>query len=232
MLEINQPTLWFQISVVAAWLGLVLLIAEILRRQIGESELVRKVVHIGVGNILFFAWGLQLPLWLCLMAGISFSIITYISYHVPILPMLNSVGRKTLGVVYYSVSITCLIAFFWTIQLPQYAVVGVVVMAWGDGVAALVGQRWGKHTYTFMANKKSFEGSLAMLAASYIVTCLVLIMAAGEFSLSTFLIPLPVAIAATLLEAISPGGTDNLTVPFASAGLCYGLQLLVNSAIL
>ncbi len=233
MLEIYRPpvfALWFQIGAVAAWLGAVLLVAEILRRQLGESELVRKVVHIGMGNIMFFAWGLQLPLWLCLSASISFCIITYISYHIPILPMLNSVGRKTLGVFYYSVSITCLVAYFWTVQLPQYAVVGVVVMAWGDGVAALAGKSWGKHTYTFMANHKSFEGSFAMLIASYVVTCLVLIFAySGQNPpLSIYLIPLPVAIAATLLEAISPGGTDNLTVPIASAAMCYGLQLITN----
>jgi phytol kinase len=179
-------------------------------------------VHIGTGNILFLAWGLRIPLWVCLIACISFSIVAYISYYQPILPMLNSVGRKTLGVFYYAVSITCLVAWFWSINLPEYAVVGVLVMAWGDGLAALVGQRWGKHRYEFMSNKKSWEGSLAMLFISYVVASFVLAIANG-ISLSTWLIPLPVAIAATTLEAISPGGTDNLTVPLLSGFLCYGL---------
>jgi len=218
--------LWLQIGAIAGWLGGVLLLAEILRRWRGESELVRKVVHIGTGNILFLAWGLRIPLWVCLIACISFSIIAYISYYQPILPMLNSVGRKTLGVFYYAVSITCLVAWFWSINLPEYAVVGVLVMAWGDGLAALVGQRWGKHRYEFMNNKKSWEGSLAMLIIGYVVTAFVLAIANG-MSLSTWLIPLPVAIVATTLEAISPGGTDNLTVPLASGFLCYGLVEIV-----
>ncbi len=218
--------LWLQIGAIAGWLGGVLLLAEILRRWRGESELVRKVVHIGTGNILFLAWGLRIPLWVCLIACISFSIIAYISYYQPILPMLNSVGRKTLGVFYYAISITCLVAWFWSINLPEYAVVGVLVMAWGDGLAALVGQRWGKHRYEFMNNKKSWEGSLAMLIIGYVVTAFVLAIANG-MSLSTWLIPLPVAIVATTLEAISPGGTDNLTVPLASGFLCYGLVEIV-----
>lgn len=219
--------LWLQVGAIAGWLGGVFLLAEILRRWRGESELVRKVVHIGTGNILFLAWGLQIPLWVCLIACISFSIIAYISYYQPILPMLNSVGRKTLGVFYYAVSITCLVGWFWSINLPEYAVVGVLVMAWGDGLAALIGQRWGKHRYEFMDNKKSWEGSLAMLFIGYVVTGFILTMANG-MSLSTWLIPLPVAIAATTLEAISPGGTDNLTVPLVSGFLCYGLVEVVD----
>jgi phytol kinase len=219
--------LWLQVGAIAGWLGGVLLLAEILRRWRGESELVRKVVHIGTGNILFLAWGLEIPLWVCLIACISFCIIAYISYFQPILPMLNSVGRKTLGVFYYAVSITCLVTWFWSINLPEYAVVGVLVMAWGDGLAALIGQRWGKHRYEFKDNKKSWEGSLAMLLVCYIVTAFILAIAHG-FSLDTWLIPLPVAIAATTLEAISPGGTDNLTVPLVSGFLCYGLGILAS----
>ncbi|AFY74104.1 dolichol kinase [Synechococcus sp. PCC 7502] len=220
---ISSPfPLWLQVGAIAIWLGGVLLIAEILRQWKGESELVRKVVHIGTGNIIVLAWGLGIPLWVCLIACVSFCIITYISYHQPILPMLNSVGRKTLGVFYYAVSITCLVVWFWSIKLPEYAVVGVLVMAWGDGLAALIGQKWGKHPYLFMDSKKTWEGSLAMLVTSYIVTVVVLAIA-GQFS---WLIPLPVAIVATLFEAISPGGTDNLTVPLGSGFLCYGLSMM------
>jgi phytol kinase len=223
MLDLSSPfPLWFQIGAIALWLGGVLLVAEILRRWRGESELVRKVVHIGTGNILFLAWGLKIPLWVCLIACISFSVIAYISYHIQILPMLNSVGRKTLGVFYYAVSITCLVAWFWSVNRPEYAVVGVLVMAWGDGLAALVGTKWGQHPYYFMNSKKTYEGSGAMLFTSYLVTVIVLAVANG-FGFSTWLVPVPVAIAATILEAISQGGTDNLTVPIASGFLCYGL---------
>jgi phytol kinase len=217
--------LWLQITVVGLWLGLVFLTSTIMRRLGSEPELVRKIVHIGTGNVLFLAWGLNIPLWVCFGASIAFSAIALLSYFLPVLPMLNDVGRKTHGVFYYAVSITCLVTWFWSIGLPQYAVVGIIVMAWGDGLAALVGQRWGRLVYNFLGNKRTLEGSLAMLATSYVVTCLILGMAQGA-NLATFLIPLPVAVAATVLEAVSPGGTDNLTVPLVSASLCYALSLI------
>jgi phytol kinase len=38
-------------------------------------------------------------------------------------------------------------------------------------------------------------------------------------------VAIPVAVIAAMLEAFSPGGTDNLSVPLASASLSYFLQI-------
>jgi phytol kinase len=214
-----------QIGAIATWLTVMFGLVTFLHWRKAEAELVRKVMHIGTGNILLIAWLLQVPLLICLGFGICFSAIALTSYYLPILPMLNSVGRKTLGVFYYALSITFLVAYFWSIKQPQYAVIGVLVMAWGDGLAALVGTRWGKRTYQFMGSKKTLEGSLAMVGASYLVTFLVLAIA-SPISISSLLLPIPIAIIAAILEAVSPGGTDNLSVPLVSAALCYGLNVM------
>jgi phytol kinase len=66
-----------------------------------------------------------------------------------------------------------------------------------------------------------------MLAIAYVMTLSILAIACHCFDPSHLTIALPVALAATLCEAISPGGTDNLTVPIGSALLCYGLDLLM-----
>jgi phytol kinase len=220
-------TLSIQVGAVFVWLGFVFSISAILRRLGQDSELVRKVVHIGTGNVLLIAWGLQIPLWLCAIAGGIFSVIAYLSYFTNILPMLHGVGRKTYGVFYYALSITFLVVLFWSLHQPQYAVVGVLVMAWGDGMAALVGQRWGKHNYFCFGSKRTLEGSFAMFSVSYLITVLVLTLTHGWFhpNFQDGLIALPVAAIATLFEAFSPGGTDNLTVPISSALLCYVLSL-------
>ncbi|MDX1978222.1 MAG: SEC59/DGK1/VTE5 family protein [Pseudanabaenaceae cyanobacterium bins.68] len=214
-----------QVSAIAAWLGFMFLLVSWLDQQKAEPELVRKVMHIGAGQVLLIAWLLQVPLVICLGFSLLFSAIALVSYYLPILPMLNSVGRKTLGVFYYALSITILVAVFWSINQPQYAAIGVLVMAWGDGLAALVGTRWGKNFYQIGNNRKTLEGSLAMAIASYLVMLGVLAIVLGN-SWAIFLIPLPVALVAAGLEAVSPGGTDNLTVPLVSAGLCYGFVLI------
>ena len=218
-------TLAIQISAVAIWIGLVFLASEILHRFKQDSELVRKVVHIGTGNVLLIAWWLHIPTWLCLASGVIFSAIALASHYTNILPMLNDVGRKTYGVFYYALSITVLVGLLWE-RYPQYAVIGVMVMSWGDGMAALIGKRFGKHTFVHMGNKRSYEGSFAMFATSLVVTLSILGMTHGIRANDIF-VAIPVAAIAALLEAYSPGGTDNLSVPLSSAGLSYFLQSLM-----
>jgi phytol kinase len=214
--------LTIQISAVSIWLGLVFLASEILRRFKQDPELVRKVVHIGTGNVLLIAWWLHIPTWLCVTAGVTFSAIALASHYKNILPMIHDVGRKTYGVFYYALSITILVVFLWDSH-PQYVVIGVMVMSWGDGMAALIGKRFGRHTFVHLGNKRSLEGSFAMFATS-------LMMIIGIFGLTHGIhtrdigIAMPVAAIAALLEAYSPGGTDNISVPLSSAALSYVLQ--------
>jgi phytol kinase len=99
-------------------------------------------------------------------------------------------------------------------------------MTWGDGLAALIGQRYGKHVYIVWGTKKSWEGSLAMAVASYIVSSSILLSVQGNTWL-TWLVALIVALVATALEAFSWYGIDNLSVPIVSAGLGFLLTQLL-----
>ncbi|SRR5579883_72688 len=221
------PPLWLQIAATGAWVGLLGLLAEWLHRYTAVGpEIVRKVVHIGAGNVILLAWWLAVPAWLGVGASIVFSAIAFLSYHLPILPSINGIGRKSLGTFFYAVSIGVLVAWFWSIHQPYYAVLGVLVMTWGDGLAALVGQRFGRHPYKLWDMQKSWEGSLTMAIVSYIVSVLILLSVQGNVWQS-WVIALVVAIVATGLEAFSKFGIDNLTVPLGSAAVCFGLcQLL------
>ena len=213
-----------QIGAVVVWLGLVFLVSEILHRLQQDPELVRKVVHIGTGHVLLIAWWLHIPTWLCIVAGVTFSAIALASHYRNILPMLDDVGRKTYGVFYYALSITILVILLWE-NNPQYAVIGVMVMSWGDGMAALIGKRFGTHTFVHLGNKRSYEGSFAMFVTSLVVILGILGITHGIRSHDVG-IAIPVAAIAALLEAYSPGGTDNLSVPLSSAFLSLALQSL------
>lgn len=215
---------WLQAGIVLAWLGAIGLTSEFLHRsQLAGPEFVRKVVHIGVGNVILLAWWMQTPMWLGVSASVVFSAIAFLSYRFPILPSINGVGRKSLGTFFYAVSIGILVACFWTLQQPHFAVLGILVMTWGDGLAALVGQRFGQHPYVLWGMKKSWEGSLAMAMVSFIVSGLVLFNAqSGNWQ--TWVIAGVVSAIATTLEAFSKFGIDNLTVPIASAVAAFGLS--------
>ncbi|MBD2560236.1 MULTISPECIES: diacylglycerol/polyprenol kinase family protein [Nostoc] len=222
------PVLWLQIAIAAIWVLLILLIAWVVNRFADKPEIVRKIVHIGTGNVILIAWWLDIPASVGITASILASGITLLSYRFSILPGINSVGRQSLGTFFYSVSFGILIAWFWYLQQPQYAALGILIMTWGDGLAALIGQRFGTHKYKVFDTQKSWEGSLTMMLVSYLVSSLILIGTQGN-SWQTWVISLVVAFIATTLEAFSFLGIDNLTVPLGSAALAFFLSHLVLS---
>ena len=222
------PVLWLQIASAAIWVLIILLIAWVVNRFADKPEIVRKIVHIGTGNVILIAWWLDIPASVGITASILASAITLLSYRLPILPGINSVGRQSLGTFFYSVSFGILVAWFWYLQQPQYAALGILIMTWGDGLAALIGQRFGKHKYKVFGTEKSWEGSLTMMFVSFIVCSLILVGTQGN-SWQTWVVSLVVAVIATALEAFSFLGIDNLTVPLGSAALAFFLSQLVLS---
>ncbi|NDJ18299.1 phosphatidate cytidylyltransferase [Myxacorys almedinensis A] len=220
---LNLP---ISIAIAALWILLIGLLAEgAYRYTQAGTEIVRKIVHIGAGNVILLAWLLNIPRWVGVSASILFSAIALLSYSIPILPGINGVGRKSLGTFFYAVSIGVLVAWFWTLHLPQFAAIGILVMTWGDGLAALIGQRFGRHTYTVWGMKKSWEGSLTMALVSFAVSLAILIATQGN-GWQGWLISLTIAAVATTLEAFSKFGIDNLTVPIGSAAFAFFLSQL------
>jgi phytol kinase len=213
----------YQILGVGLWLGIVLVVAELVARftPLGK-EVSRKIVHIGVGNVILLAWWLDIPTWIGVTTAVLSGVATLLSYWYPLLLSVSGVGRKSWGTFFYSVSIGLLMAYFWPRGLQSHAVLGVLVMTWGDGLAALIGQRFGKHGYEVLGMTKSWEGTATMAIASAIVCSTILIPTYG-LSWPIGIISMLVAIVATGLEAFSKFGIDNLTVPLGSAFMSFVL---------
>ncbi|MTJ51383.1 phosphatidate cytidylyltransferase [Anabaena sp. UHCC 0253] len=229
---LNLETLYplsLQIAPAAAWVGFIICVAWVVSRfPNSEPEIIRKIVHIGTGNVIVIAWWLDIPPFVGITASIFASIVTLLSYKFPILPGINSVGRHSLGTFFYAVSIGVLVAGFWHLQQPQYAVLGIMIMAWGDGLAALIGKRFGKHKYIIFGSQKSWEGSFTVTLVSYLICVTILLLTQGNIW-QTWIISLIIALIATILEAFSFLGVDNLTVPIGSAICAYMLTQLLSS---
>ena len=226
-LETLSP-LSLQIAPAAAWVGLIICIAWVVSRFTdSEPEIIRKIVHIGTGNVILIAWWLDIPPYVGITASIFASIITLLSYKFHILPGINSVGRHSLGTFFYAVSIGVLVGIFWHLHQPQYAVLGIMIMAWGDGFAALIGKRFGKHKYMVFGSQKSWEGSLTVTFISYFICVNILLITEGNIW-QTWVVSLIVALIATILEAFSFLGIDNLTVPIGSATCAYILTRILS----
>lgn len=226
----GNSELWHNLAIpliaVFAYLTILIIVAEVLNRLItDDSELTRKVVHIGSGNVILIAWWLQIAQNVIVTAAIIAAAIAITSYILPILPSIESVGRKSFGTLFYALSMGLLTACFWQEQ-PQYAVIGILIMAWGDGMAAIIGQRFGKHKYQIGNITKSWEGSLTMALAAFMVTLTILWSVEGN-SWQIWAIATGVAIVSTILEAFSKLGVDNLTVPLIGGLLVFwGVEAL------
>jgi phytol kinase len=209
-------------------LGSLIALADLLGKLTqGNGELTRKIVHIGSGNVILLAWWLKIPAAVIICAATLAGIVALVSYYLPILPSINSVGRHSWGTFFYAASIGILVGYFWPLQQPLYAAIGILIMCWGDGMAALVGQNFGKHPYQVWGMGKSWEGSLTMAGISWLVTYL-LLLAVSSDGWEAFAIAFAVGWAAAVLETFSKWGIDNLLVPLGSAALAFTLNSVLN----
>jgi phytol kinase len=209
-----------------------ILVAEALRRAFSvPHELTRKLVHIGAGMWVFGV----LALFDSWQAGVllfaTFILVNYLFYRYRVFGAMDAADSPP-GTVYFALAITLLFGLLWRptgpVDRAPAAVAGAMALAWGDALAALVGLRWGRHRYRLGASGRSWEGSAAMFAASALAICLALALLPGS-SLCPFAPPIGTgraltaallgAAAATLAEAASPRGTDNLSVPLITAGV-------------
>jgi len=199
---------------VYGYIALLLIISEKVLNKYPTFS--RKFLHILVGNVLFI-----LPLFtsqfvIAFITAAPFIILTFLmSPYSPIKlhDRISSSGHG-LGLVYYAISWTVLAFFFF--DQPWIIAVGIAAMSYGDGMAALIGERYGKHKYKIFGDKKSFEGSIAMFLV--LIATLGVVLAYYHVTIvSIFIIPL-VALVATVFEGITPKGLDNITACFSAVG--------------
>jgi phytol kinase len=157
-------------------------------------------------------------LYWAIIPPLAFIVINYLDYRFGLIQAMMSSNRSNLGTVYFPISFAVILAVFWgnptmPTTHPHLIVAALMPMTWGDALAAVVGERIGRHRYTILGHTRSLEGSFVMLVVSALATWLAL----GSLSSSAAYVAIIVAWGATLIEAISPWGIDNLTVPAVSA---------------
>lgn len=197
-------------------------LGELLRRVLHRSSnFTRKFIHIGVGMwVLGTVWLFE-TLWLALIPPATFVLINAISYWRGTFKAMETGEKSNLGTIYFPIAFAALIYVFW--EQPLLMVASMMPLTWGDAQAALVGQRYGHRFFTVAGHTRSLEGSMAMLFWSWVTTALVLFVMPYLLGmpainwLLTLIYGGAVAIVATLVEALSPWGIDNLTIPAASA---------------
>ena len=120
------------------------------------------------------------------------------------------------GLVLYAISYSVLALLFGT--KPYIVAAGIFPMAYGDSLAAVFGEYWGKHKYRIFETK-SLEGSLGMFLGSFVSLTLAFLYFGLLYTFSFHpLVPaFAIAFLVTIVEGISPKGLDNVAVPLVGA---------------
>lgn len=205
---------WIGIIVSFVFVFVVIGISSLLSHfKLLNNEGSRKFIHIGVSNwwiiaMIFFDHPVFAAFVPAMFVGIN-----YLSYKKQVFSAMERDGSKRdLGTVYYALSLLILSTLSFSI-LPMYiGAIGILIMGYGDGFAAVVGKRWGKHRFGNL--DKSVEGSLTVFFFALLISFILYSMDAPTNVLLKSLI---IAVSATFFEAISPEGFDNLTVPLGSS---------------
>ena len=123
-----------------------------------------------------------------------------------------------------------LVALCWgAFDLPWAAVAAILMWGSGDGAAALVGHRFGKHhvRLPLADEKKTWEGSGAMLAVSTVVGTAAMLILTVQPWYRCLLMALAASIFGAYTELISRGGDDTVTVPVVNTAVLLTLHFLL-----
>ena len=209
------------ILVIGLWIITILLIAFLCKRYFPKKEeLSRKIIHIGTGPVILLAWLFDIPKNIAFLAAFSITIALGINYQFRLLPAIEDIERKSFGTIAYGISITLLLLVFW----PKYASsisIGVLSMAFGDGLAGLIGRSINSPKWSILGQTKSIVGTLTMGSVVAITTSV--ISSTNNLGIQPLEIVV-ISLIATFLEQISPWGIDNLTVPIGVT--CIGIWLV------
>ncbi len=198
-------------------------VSEGLRRGgLISFDLSRKIIHIGIGTWIVPTVLLFRSQWWAIIPPAIFVVLNLLSLRGKWSRAMDAEAGSNIGTVLFPLSFVILLLGLWNAPGGKAATAaGLLALAWGDAAAALVGKRWGRRRYRVGEGWRSLEGSAAMFAFSLVAV------AAAGLVVARRGYPAPVLIAAaaaaTLLEAGSRRGLDNLLVPVGTAGLVWAL---------
>ena len=176
-----------------------------------SSESVRKIIHVGVSNWVFILVWCFDDVRFAVVGPVAFIILNAVFVHSGAAGLLGMGDRRRdNGLVYFPFSLLVMTLLYYRGLIQAHDVIAAtLVMGYGDGLAALVGSKIGRHRYSVLNASKSWEGTAVMLIVSIAVIAI--------FTPYPALKVLVMAVVATLFEALTPLGLDNITVPLLTA---------------
>jgi phytol kinase len=198
------------VATVLVVLGLLVINEHWFRTRKVRDEVSRKFIHLSVGTFVA-AWPFYLSWNEIRLLSVAFLVVVGVSKYFKIFKAIHSVTRPTWGEIFFAISVGLLT--YITHSKGIYAVC-LLQMAWADGLAAIVGTKYGKpYEYKVFGHTKSLVGSGTFMFVSYVLL-LGYTLSSTSLGIGT---SLGIAIIATMAENVAIAGLDNLIVPLVVA---------------
>jgi len=200
------------------------------RRSEPRPELVRKLMHVGMGLVTLSLPWLFAEAWPVLALAAS-SIAVLIALRV--IPrwrqalgcVICGVHRRSFGEIYFAASAAILFPLAKGDAI--LFCVPMLILTLADAASALVGLRYGVPRF----GQKSVEGSIAFFIVAFLSAHITLLLATGVGRVESLLIAATLALLLTLIEAMAWRGLDNLFIPLGGFVLLDGFLMMDAAAL-
>lgn len=214
-----MKTLIFILIIFLLYGLLFLVIDKLEKKGRVDSELTRKLLHIGSGLIALLFPLLFKSLTGVVYLGIFFIILLLILRNMEkfsggIGKALRKDERQSRGDIYFIASIVILWVFSYSNRILYY--IPLLILIFPDALAALGGMKFGKIKYKSVVGEKSVEGSAIFFIVTLLITLGSLLLFTKTGLGLSVIISLLMAFLSMILEAISWRGLDNIFVPVLS----------------
>lgn len=193
------------------FVALIIFLAKIFEKKGKEAS--RKFIHIMLSNWWFIAmYFFDNVIWASIVP-FTFIIINYVSYKKNIISVMerNNQEKDGLGTVYYAISLFLIAIFtFGIINNPAVGLCAILIMGYGDGLAAVIGKKLKSKSFKIGNSTKTIAGSTVMLFISFAIVAIFFASIGITF---WWIKSLVIAIIVTIIEAVGIKGTDNIFVP-------------------
>lgn len=188
-----------------------------------NKEINRKIAHISIANCWFFFNVFIDNLFFNLIVPILMLVIMGISYRYNIFKGVERKNQKhSYGTIYYFISmIFLLIISYSKYDSPIPLGLFFMPLGYGDGFAALIGEKMNIGIYRIFHYRKSIAGNIAMFVTTFFVIVIYNLIYNLRYSILQLIY---ISSISTVVEAISIMGTDNFTIPI----LTYAVFTIVS----
>ena len=194
-------------------LGIIFIVYILSKTCNFSSEVLRKIIHIGVSNWWFILVRNFDSIYVALLGPLLF---IFVNGFATLFNLLKYIGVKesknSFGLVYFPISlvITIILLDFGIID-EMVSGMGILIMGYSDGLAAIIGKRFPSRRMPF-SRSKTVYGSATMCIISFFILIIF-----ESYYIQIKVIPsIIIAFIVSLIEAITPYGFDNISVPLST----------------